>query len=288
MVDLKEFEQKAADLRVLGMKISIGQDTVYEKYWDEDCRRNIYSASKSFTSCAVGFAVQEGLIDLDERLVDAFKENIPNNPDENLKKATVKDLLTMTLGQEKGFLMGKQRPRMEEQNWVKASLAIPFVYEPGTHFVYNNVGPYLAGILVQRRAGCDLLSYLTPRLLKPLGIRKTIWEVDPEGNTFGAGGLFLTLSELHKFGLFYLNKGKWNGKQLLNAAWIEESTKPSDTEQYGYLFWRGKYNSYRADGKYSQLSIVLPDADAVVSLVAECRKGEELTQAINDLICAQL
>ena len=180
------------------MKISIGQDTVYEKYWDEDCRRNIYSASKSFTSCAVGFAVQEGLIDLDERLMDAFKEDIPNNPDENLKKATVKDLLTMTLGQEKGFLMGKQRPRMEEQNWVKASLAIPFVYEPGTHFVYNNVGPYLAGILVQRRAGCDLLSYLTPRLLKPLGIRKTIWEVDPEGNTFGAGGLFLTVSELHK------------------------------------------------------------------------------------------
>ena len=87
MVDLKEFEQKAADLRVLGMKISIGQDTVYEKYWDEDCRRNIYSASKSFTSCAVGFAVQEGLIDLDERLMDAFKEDIPNNPDENLKKA---------------------------------------------------------------------------------------------------------------------------------------------------------------------------------------------------------
>lgn len=115
-------------------------------------RRNIYSASKSFTSCAVGFAVQEGLIDLDERLMDAFKEDIPNNPDENLKKATVKDLLTMTLGQEKGFLMGKQRPRMEEQNWVKASLAIPFVYEPGTHFVYNNVGPYLAGILVSTKS----------------------------------------------------------------------------------------------------------------------------------------
>ena len=124
--------------------------------------------------------------------------------------------------------------------------------------------------------------------LNNLEIKRPTWEIDPLGNTFGAGGLFLTLSELHKFGLFYLNKGKWNGKQLLNAAWIEESTKPSDTEQYGYLFWRGKYNSYRADGKYSQLSIVLPDANAVVSLVAECRKGEELTQAINDLICAQL
>ena len=76
MADLKEFEQKAEELRVLGMKISVGQDTVYEHYWDEDCRRNIYSASKSFTSCAVGFAVQEGLIDLNERLIDAFAEDI--------------------------------------------------------------------------------------------------------------------------------------------------------------------------------------------------------------------
>lgn len=184
--------------------------------------------------------------------------------------------------------MGEQRPLYKEDDWVKMVLSIPFVYEPGTHFVYNNVGPYLAGILVQRRSGTDLVSYLMPRLFKHLEIKRPTWEIDPLGNTFGAGGLFLTLSELHKFGLFYLNKGKWNGKQLLNAAWIEESTKPSDTEQYGYLFWRGKYNSYRADGKYSQLSIVLPDADAVVSLIAECRNGEELTQAINDLICAQL
>ena len=120
--------------------------------------------------------------------------------------------------------MGKQRPRMEEQDWVKASLAIPFVYEPGTHFVYNNVGPYLAGILVQKRAGCDLLAYLTPRLLKPLGIRRTVWEVDPFGNTFGAGGLFLTVSELHKLGLLYLQDGCWNGRQLLSKEWIREST----------------------------------------------------------------
>ncbi|MFR4511744.1 MAG: serine hydrolase domain-containing protein [Clostridium sp.] len=216
MVDLKEFEQKAADLRVLGMKISIGQDTVYEKYWDEDCRRNIYSASKSFTSCAVGFAVQEGLIDLDERLMDAFKEDIPNNPDENLKKATVKDLLTMTLGQEKGFLMGKQRPRMEEQNWVKASLAIPFVYEPGTHFVYNNVGPYLAGILVQRRAGCDLLSYLTPAF-KTFGNTKSHMGGRPEEIHLVRADCS-DCFELHKLGMFYLQNGCWNGKAVLNGS----------------------------------------------------------------------
>ena len=176
MADLKEFEQKAEELRVLGMKISVGQDTVYEHYWDEDCRRNIYSASKSFTSCAVGFAVQEGLIDLNEKLTEAFSGDMPENIDDNLKSATVRDLLTMCLGQEKGNLMGEQRPLYKEDDWVKMSLAVPFKYRPGTHFVYNNVGPYLAGILVQRRSGCDLVSYLTPRLFKHLGIKRySIW-----------------------------------------------------------------------------------------------------------------
>lgn len=110
----------------------------------------------------------------------------------------------MCFGLEKGSLMGEQRPFYEEDNWVKISLAIPFKYNPGTHFVYNNVGPYLAGILVQRRFGCDLVSYLTPRLFSKLGIKRPTWETAPL-NSFGAGGLFLTLSELHKFGLFYLN-----------------------------------------------------------------------------------
>ena len=287
-IDISSFVEKAKTLGVLGVKVTQHNELKAEWLSEGECRRNIYSATKSFTSCAMGFAIQEGLISLDEKLTDAFADDIPENPDENLKKATVRDLLTMCLGQESGHLMGEQRPLYKEDDWVKMVLSIPFVYEPGTHFVYNNVGPYLAGILVQRRSGTDLVSYLMPRLFKHLEIKRPTWEIDPLGNTFGAGGLFLTLSELHKFGLFYLNKGKWNGKQLLNTAWIEESTKPSDTEQYGYLFWRGKYNSYRADGKYSQLSIILPDADAVVSLVAECRNGEELTQAINDLICAQL
>lgn len=86
--------------------------------------------------------------------------------------------------------MGAQRPLYKEDNWVKMSLAIPFKFKPGTHFVYNNVGPYLAGILVQRRAGCDLVSYLTTRLFSHIGIKRPTWETDPLGNSFGAGGLF--------------------------------------------------------------------------------------------------
>lgn len=105
---------------------------------------------------------------MDEKLTDAFPEDLPDVIDNNLKMATVRDLLTMCLGQEQGSLMGEQRPLYQEDDWVKMSLAIPFQYKPGTHFVYNNVGPYLAGILVQRRSGCDLVSYLTPRLLNIL------------------------------------------------------------------------------------------------------------------------
>ena len=86
--------------------------------------------------------------------------------------------------------MGAQRPLYKEDDWVKMSLAIPFKFKPGTHFVYNNVGPYLAGILVQRRAGCDLVFYLTPRLFSHIGIKRPTWETDPLGNSFGAGGLF--------------------------------------------------------------------------------------------------
>lgn len=284
-MNLEHFENKAEELRVLGMKISIGQDTVYERYWDEDCRRNIYSASKSFTSCAVGFAVQEGLISLEERLTDAFADDMPEKPDENLKKAAVRDLLTMALGQEKGFLMGSQRPYIQEKDWVKASLRIPFAYEPGSHFVYNNVGPYLAGILVQRRAGCSLLDYLTPRLFAPLSIRKTVWEVDPFGYTFGAGGLFLTVSELHKLGMLYLQDGVWNGKQLLSREWIRESTAKQvengrNPYGYGYLFWGGDRNSFMASGKYGQYTIVFRDKNAVVSLFAESRNTERLEETI--------
>ena len=292
-MDLNKFASRAEELRVLGIQISQHGEVVAKQLWDEECRRNIYSASKSFTSAAVGFAVQEGLISLEEKIVDCFSEELPEKRDENLEKATVKDLLTMCLGQEKGNLMGAQRPLYKEKDWVRMSLSIPFVYEPGTKFVYNNVGPYLAGILVQRRAGCDLLSYLTPRLFNPLGIRKTVWEVDPQGNTFGAGGLFLTLGELHKFGQLYLQEGQWNGKQILSRDWILESTKKQvendrDAYGYGYLFWGGSHGTFRADGKYSQLSIISREKDAVISVTAECRQGDELMKKIFEEVYSQL
>lgn len=278
-MDRAAFDRRAQELRLLNLLVWKDGKEVFR--WDSEgeIRRNQYSASKSFTSVAVGIAEREGLLSLDEPLVEAFPEEVPDNPCQNLQKATVRDLLTMCLGQGEGALMGEQRPFLAERDWVRYSLALPFPYAPGEKFVYNNVGPYLAGVLVQRRAGCDLVSYLTPRLFAPLGIVRPTWEADPQGYTFGAGGLFLSVSELTRFGQLLLQKGVWEGKQLIPAAYVEAASAKqveNGAEGYGYLFWRGKENSYRADGKYGQFAIVFPGENLVIGANAECRVQGQL------------
>ena len=241
----------------------------------------------------MGLAVKEGLISLDEKLTDAFAEDLPEVVSDNLAKATVRDLLTMNLGQGKGYLMGTDRPYYPDPNWVKTALAQPFDFAPGEKFVYNNTGPYLAGILVQRRAGCDLVNYMLPRFFAPMGIQRPTWETDPLGNNFGAGGLFLTIDEFHKLGLLYLNKGNWNGRQILTEEWVAETMKPQANTgmpgiEYGYLFWGDDKGVYRANGKYGQSCAVLRDKNAVVTVVAESRDEFKLLDAIVEHIYPQL
>ncbi len=282
---MENFDTKAKELRLLNLRVWKGGELKLAKDYDGEMRRNQYSASKSFTSVAVGIAQKEGLLSLDEKLVDAFKEDVPAEPGENLQKATVRDLLTMGLGQSKGFLMGEQRPFLQE-DWVKYSLSLPFEYAPGEKFVYNNVGPYLAGVLVQRRAGCDLVSYLTPRLFKPMGIQRPTWETDPQGFTFGAGGLFLCVSELLKFGRLLLQNGQWEGRSLVPSDYLAEAAKKqieNGEQGYGYLFWRGERDSYRADGKYGQYAIVFPEVDAVICTNAECTDQRKLLDFIMEM-----
>ena len=291
-MDLSFFRNRMEQYRVINLKISQHGETIGELDTDDRARRNVYSVSKSFTSAAVGIAQREGLLSIDERLVDAFADDLPDHPDDNLRKATVRDLLTMALGQRTAFLMGGERPYIREDDWVKLSLSIPFVYEPNTHVVYNHVGPHLAGVLVQRRAGCDLVSYLTPRLFAPLGIRRPTWETDPMGYTFGSGGLFLNVDELHKLGQLYLQDGCWEGRQLLPVEWVHESLRKqvdNDTPYgYGYLFWGGPKGSFRADGKYAQFSIILRDKEAVITTVSECRDAARLLDVIFEEIYPKL
>ncbi|MCD8149995.1 MAG: beta-lactamase family protein [Clostridiales bacterium] len=293
-MNLEKFIEHATPRRVLAVVVSQNGQEIGRHLWEPICRRNVYSATKTFTCTAVGLAVKEGLLSLDEKLTDAFAEDLPESVDENLQKATVNDLLTMCLGQAEGHLMGKDRVWVKEDDWVKYALSFPFAYEPGTHFVYNNVGPYLAGILVQRRAGCNMMEYLYPRLFKPLGIKRTVCEIDPLGNTFGAGGLLISIDELHRLGLLYLQRGNWEGKQILTEEWVDDClTKQSENDGhdpfgYGRLIWGEDKGGWRISGKYGQMSMIFREKNAVITVVSECREGDALRKCILDDIYSQL
>lgn len=292
MPDLTAFCEKAPALHVLNLRITQHSRLIASRDWDIDCRRNIYSASKSVTAVAVGLAQSEGLLSLDERLVDAFPDDLPCCVSDNLRLATVRDLLTMCLGQASGQLMAAQRPRYTETDWVRLALSFPFADPPGTRFVYSNVGPYLAGVLVQRRAGMNLVDYLMPRLFEPLGILRPTWETDPQGMTFGAGGLMLTADELHRFGQMCLEDGCWQGRRLVPGDWLRacmsRQAENGTPHGYGYLFWSGPGDAFRADGMYGQLSIIDRKKDAVVTVLCENRDGKALFDALENDVLSQL
>lgn len=268
---------KAENLAVRGMRVYQNGELAASYQPEPEQRQNQYSGTKSFTSTAVAFAVQEGLFSLEDAVLDHFGADAPENPSENLKKMKLRHLITMSMGFESPMLMGAQRPKMTEKDWVRYVLRANVVNEPGTTFQYNNAGPYLLGILVQRKAGMSLIEYLTPRLFEPLGIQTPQCEKDPMGNTFGAGGLQLNVSEFAKLGLLYLQKGVWNGKRLLDEAWVKAASTPQiladegDEEighHYGYLFWTMPDGMFRADGKYGQYCIVVPGKNAVIAINA--------------------
>lgn len=287
-LNLDSFTERTEPLGILGLVVTQNGEETAKRLWDKEIRRNVYSIAKSFTACAVGLAQNEGLLSVDEKLCEAFAEELPCKVSENLAAATIADALSMRMGQGNNFLTGDKRPLYEEDNWVRLTLAQPFDYPPKTKFVYNNAGPYLAGVLVQRRAGMSLTEYLTPRLFKPLGIKNPLWETDPLGYNFGSSGLMLTLSEYHRLGLLFLGGGEWQGAQLLPREWVRECTRDLSGNGYGCGFWCGKHGSFYADGKYQQLSVVFPDKNAVVSTSAECRRSGAILKAIYEEIYPQI
>lgn len=286
-MNLDRFIEIAGPLRALAVKVVRDGEEVARHEWEPVFRRNLYSASKSFTSAAVGIAQREGLLRIDEKLVDVFPDELPEVVSDNLAKATLRDLLTMSVGHDQAWLMGAQRAQLADDDYVRHALSRPFVHEPGTTFVYNNACTYLAGMAVQRRAGCNLVDYLLPRLFTPLGIKRPTWEVDPLNRTFGASGLMLSLDELARLGQLYLQDGVWNGRQLVPADWVRESTSvqiDNGSFGYGYQFWAGPRGSFRADGMYGQLSIIFRDQNTVVTIVAESRAADKLIEAACELV----
>lgn len=288
----ERFTEAVGPCRVTGTVLWQNGEKVAEHHFDAEHRRNQYSASKSFTALAVGIAEKEGLLSLDERIAGCFPEELPDDPDPRLLALTVRDALAMRLGQAEPCLMGGDRLHVAERNWVRYALSRPFSDEPGARFLYNNAGPYLAGRLVQKRAGCDLVSYLTPRFFSLAGIYRPTWETDPEGYTFGAGGLMLSVGELAHWGLLFLNGGRYAGRQVVLESFVREATalqietdgKGDAGFGYGLGLWLGKNGSFRADGKYGQYALVLRDKNAVLAVNAESRRPQKILDAFWEIV----
>ena len=233
----------------------------------------LFSFTKTLTATAIGFAEQEGTLKLTDKLCDIFPDLLPENPSENLLKADIYSLLTMSCGHEtepSGLCA-------EGEDWERVFLAHDFKYEPGTMFQYNSIGSNMLAAILKRKTGKDLTEYLRPRLLEPLGI-DFICRKLPDGVEMGGGGQ-MRAEDMAKFIQFFLQRGVWDGKRLLNESWFDRATikqietvNPVFTNHdsnwrlgYGFQMWRCIPDGlYRADGAFGQFGVVVPDKDAVL------------------------
>jgi len=264
---------------------------IAEGWWNPyraDLKHTMYSCSKSFTATAVGFAVQEKKLSLNDKVISFFPHELPDTVSKFLSQLTIKDVLIMSDGQEPdptGTVGSKY------SNWIKGFLATPIRHEPGSVFLYNSLGTYMLSAIVQKVTGQKILDYLKPRLFDPLGIHGVDWETDMQGINTGGWGLRLKTEDMAKFAQLFLQKGEWNGKQVLPLSWVEEAStmkimQAPDAPQarkdssdwlqgYCYQMWRCRHNAFRGDGAFGQFMIVMPEQDAVLAITAETPDMQE-------------
>jgi CubicO group peptidase (beta-lactamase class C family) len=252
--------------------------------------RLVYSVSKSFTATALGFALDEGLVRLDDTVVSHFPE-LADDAAEDAMPLTLRDLASMASGH-------------DHDTWQDALASDPL--EPvrgflrrapnrpvGQHFTYNQSCTYTLAAVIQRRSGMRLTEYLRPRLFAPLGIGEVAWQSRPAGREIGFSGLYARTEDIAKLGLLYLRRGRWDDRQLIPQWYVDEATSvrvatpaepTADWRQgYGYQFWISRHG-FRADGAFGQFALVLPEQDVVVALTA----GTEATQELLDHVWRHL
>ncbi len=276
-----------------------GGQVVAEGWWGPyapERKHMLFSLSKSFTAAAVGMAVEEGRLTLNDPVVSFFPEDAPAEISANLAAMRVRQLLSMSSGHDLDT-MGRLFETGHD-NMVRAFLALAVEHKPGTHFVYNTGASYMLSAIMQQVTGQTLLEYLGPRLFEPLGIEGATWESCPRGINMGGFGLSIRTEDIACFGQLYLQKGMWNGKRILSEAWVAEasarqisngSNPDSDWEQgYGYQFWRCRHNAYRGDGAFGQYCVVMPEQDVVLAITGGLGDMQAPLNAVWDCLLADM
>jgi len=319
-------------LNVRGIVVRQHNAIIDEHEFIEPARRQLFSASKTFTSMAIGIAAGEGKLKLTDRFVDIMKDELPETLPENYDRLTVWHLLTMSTGHKEcpvTFMRAErmrqegvdasQRPlpgsapeeagkiRPDTASWFMDFCTVPLTYDPDArHFAYNNAATYMLSCIITKVTGEKLVDYLKPRIFTPLGIEDPKWDMDPQGRNLGAIGLYLTTEELARGGQLLLNKGKWNGVQLIPedyaVAMTQKQVDNSDnfepgqpvndeaTQGYCYQMWRCTYpGAYRMDGMGGQFSIGLPSLDAVVGITSyEMKNTAEILKLVWSTVVPKL
>lgn len=248
----------------------------------------LYSLSKSFTSTALGIAIDEGLVSLDDTVISHFPELADEVTDPRSRRMLVRHVAAMASGHLEDLL--EPAHGRTPGDLVRGLLTLPPEREPGTVFTYNQFCTYTVAEIVRRRSGQSLVEYLTPRLFAPLGITDVGWQRYEPGHEVSWSGLHLVTEAIAKLGQLYLQHGVWEGQQLVSAQWVAQATTPQvptansrpdpDWQQgYGFQFW-GARHGYRGDGAYGQYCLVLPELDAVLAVTSASNDLQAVLDAV--------
>jgi CubicO group peptidase (beta-lactamase class C family) len=284
---IEAFKREKQDIHSL---MILRHGKVVSEHWfgdnTADSPHPLWSVSKTFTATSIAFCIAEGKLKVTDKVISFFPDKLPTEISENLKKMEIHHLLTMTTGHN---IAPNHVRFIQDADWVKGFLSAPVEHEPGTFFIYNSMASYMLSAIVQKVTGEKIIDYLTPRLFNPLGITNVTWEESPQGVNAGGWGLSLVTEDLAKMGLFILQKGVWNEKRLLPEEWFDTATarqtasipagqRPENItpetkevdwlQGYCYQMWRGRHNTFRADGTGGQYIIIIPDKDAVIVTTA--------------------
>ena len=274
-------------------------NVVAEAWWapySAEHRMQLYSLSKSFTGTAIGMAVAEGLLTVDDPIIKFFPEYLPEQVSENLAALKVRHLLSMSVGHGKDSILILEASAAGVP-WEKTFLSLPVVFEPGSQFMYNSGASFMLSAIIKKITGKTAHEYLKPRLYEPLDITNTTWGENWEGINMGASHLRMPTEDVAKFGQLYLQKGVWKGKQIVSKEWVAEasakqiSNGKNDSSWgygYGFQFWLNPPGGFRADGAFGQFSMVFPELDAVVAITSESIETKKTMQVVWDVLLPEM
>ncbi|OCW24211.1 serine hydrolase [Pseudomonas aylmerensis] len=276
-------EVKAADLDLHGFMLHRHGHVVAEGWtWPVDPNepRVLHSMAKSFTGCAIGLAIQEGLLNLDDRLVRFFPDEVPANADPRLADMTVEHLLTMRTGHASNTSGSVWRSI--STSWIAEFFKIPLAYAPGSEYVYTSAASYMLSALINRVTGQTLHDYLKPRLFIPLDIYNETWDIGPDGVNPGGNGLTAPVSAALKLAVLHAQNGVWDGRQVLPAAWVQAATQPQGgpDSRYGYHWMMKPRPAFSALGVFVQMAAVYREHNATLVLVGGMKNSAEIVPFI--------